>query len=101
MLEHQVKLNQSYNSSGQLITLADDYANYSVSSILSAAQQQAANNFYAKTGGPISGDVSISRTLTVTGRTTLDDLLTANGGMSLGGSISLKSNNSWLIWKSF
>ena len=94
---HQVKLNQLYNSSGQLITLADDYANYSVSSILSAAQQQAANNFYAKTGGPISGDVSISRTLTVTGRTTLDDLLTANGGMSLGGSISLKSNNSYDI----
>ena len=94
---HQVKLNQLYNSSGQLITLADDYANYSVSSILSAAQQQAANNFYAKTGGPISGDVSISRTLTVTGRTTLDDLLTANGGISLGGSISLKSNNSYDI----
>ena len=94
---HQVKLNQLYNSSGQLITLADDYANYSVSSILSAAQQQAANNFYAKTGGPINGDVSISRTLTVTGRTTLDDLLTANGGISLGGSISLKSNNSYDI----
>ena len=37
---------------------------------------------YDKVGGPIDGDVSISKTLAVTGKTTLTGALAANGGLS-------------------
>ena len=90
---HQVRLDQLYNSLGSRITLADDYANYSVSSILAAAATAAGNVYYAKTGGPINGDVSISRTLTVNGATTLKENITADKNITVGGNITPKSNN--------
>lgn len=53
--------------------------NYSVS-IGAASNNYATGTFYAKTGGNISGDVSISGNLTVTGETTYANTQTLNIG---------------------
>ena len=94
---HRVALNQLYNSQGSRVTLADDYADYSVSSILTRAASMAAEVYYAKTGGTISGDVSITKTLTVTGKATFNETITANKAVTFGGNLILKTNNSYDI----
>lgn len=88
---HRVKLNQLYNSEGQPVTIDDSYADWTVSSILSRAASSAADLYYLKTGGTISGNVSIGtssavKNLTVTGTSTL------TGNVSLGGALSVKGN---------
>lgn len=93
---HRVALNQLYNSSGTQISLADDYADWSVSTILSRAASNAADIYYRKDGGTISGDVIIgssssAKTLTVYGATTLQSSLSVGGALSVKGAITTNS----------
>lgn len=88
---HRVRLNQLYDSQGQLVTIDDSYAQWTVSSILSRAASAAADLYYLKTGGTISGNVAIgsssaAKNLTVYGTSTL------SGNVSLGGSLSVSGN---------
>jgi len=86
---HRVRLNQLYNSRGNAVTIDDSYAEWTVSSILAKANENVANTYYLKSGGTISGNVSIgtssaAKNLVVYGTSTL------NGAVSLGGSLSVK-----------
>ena len=90
---HRVRLDQLYNSNNEPIILANDYADYSVSSILSAAATSAANLYYLKTGGTISGNVSIGtsssiKNLTVFGTSTLKGNIATDGNISVGGALT-------------
>lgn len=93
---HQVKLNQLYNSSGQQVVIDDEYANYSVSALLAAALRQVDNGYYKKSGGTISGNASISGTLSVTGKTSLSNT-EIKGTLSLDGNITPVTNNTYNI----
>lgn len=88
---HQVRLNQLYNSNNEPIVLADDYANWSVSSILSRAAVDAADIYYRKDGGIISGNVIIGSENAAKNLTTFGNA-DIKGNTSLGGTLSLGGN---------
>ena len=97
---HRVKLNQLYNSRGTQVTLDDEYANYSVSALLSKAAENAANLYYSKNGGQISGNVSISGTLSVTGIATFKANVTMEKALTIGGNLSASNGGSYNIGSS-
>lgn len=90
---HRVRLDQLYNSLGNPVTLADDYADYSVSSILARAKSNGDRDYYAKTGGEISGSTSITQNLTVAGTTTLSGTLSVSGAVTVGNNIIPSTTN--------
>jgi hypothetical protein len=93
---HQVRLDQLYNSSGNKITLDDSYADWTVSSILAKAANSAAEIYYRKDGGTISGNVVIgsessAKNLTVYGSSTLKGTVSIGSTLTVGGNISTNS----------
>lgn len=94
---HRVRLDQLYNSTGNPIVLADDYASYSVSSILSAAAAAAANAYYSKNGGTISGNATITGTLTVNSNSTFKNAVVLEKGITIGGNLAISSNGTYDI----
>lgn len=88
---HQVRLNQLYNSNNEPVVLADDYADWSVSSILSRAAADAADIYYRKDGGTISGNVIIGSESAAKNLTTFGNA-DIKGNTSLGGTLSLGGN---------
>lgn len=88
---HQVRLNQLYNSNNEPVVLADDYADWSVSSILSRAAVDAADIYYRKDGGIISGNVIIGSENAAKNLTTFGNA-DIKGNTSLGGTLSLGGN---------
>ena len=95
---HRVALNQLYNSSGNQVVLDDAYANWSVSSILSKAAENAESLYYKKTGGTISGDVSVgtsssAKNLTVYGSSTVNGASSVGGNLTVNGRIIYSNGN--------
>lgn len=89
---HYVRLDQLLKSNGDPGALADDYADYSVASILSAASAAAGNAYYSKNGGTINGNASITGTLTVAGTSTLTGNTTISGTLTLGNNLIPSTN---------
>jgi hypothetical protein len=90
---HMVRMDQLYKSDGTSGGIDDSFAEsgLSVNALINRTLDRVGQTYYAKTGGAISGSVSISQTLTVSGKTTLAAVDT--GALKVSGNITFDNNS--------
>lgn len=90
---HKVRMDQLYNSRGNQVTIDDSFAEagLTVNGIINRALTRVEGDFYSKYGGQINGDVSVTRTLSVSGKTTLA-ATDINGNLKLAGNMTFDSS---------
>ena len=88
---HRVRVDQLLKSDGTAGPIDDSLTDITLAQILAQAASGASNLYYSKNGGTISGNASITGTLTVAGKTTLE--ATDTGALKVSGSISFDSEN--------
>lgn len=81
--------NNPHQVTAAQLGIDSSYLNTTVSAILQSAANSAADLYYKKSGGTISGDVTISNSkkLTVTGQTDLNSTVNVGGILNVNGSI--------------